>query len=126
MNDQSQPPAPAPSDPPAKFTNRPAALRPAALRQRLFSAAAAMVAFAPRIGRTFRPTRRRTASARASAEVAAAEAIPGKCAQPVVPRGAVGRNDPCPCGSGKKLKKCHGSRAVVPTPVASETPAPGA
>jgi hypothetical protein len=20
----------------------------------------------------------------------------------------VGRNDPCPCGSGKKLKKCHG------------------
>ncbi|MGA2034682.1 MAG: SEC-C metal-binding domain-containing protein, partial [Thermoguttaceae bacterium] len=23
----------------------------------------------------------------------------------------VGRNDPCPCGSGKKFKKCHGSRA---------------
>lgn len=22
----------------------------------------------------------------------------------------VGRNDPCPCGSGKKFKKCHGSR----------------
>ncbi len=22
---------------------------------------------------------------------------------------AVGRNDPCPCGSGKKYKKCHGS-----------------
>jgi SEC-C motif-containing protein len=21
-----------------------------------------------------------------------------------------GRNDPCPCGSGKKYKKCHGSR----------------
>jgi preprotein translocase subunit SecA len=21
----------------------------------------------------------------------------------------VGRNDPCPCGSGKKYKKCHGS-----------------
>jgi preprotein translocase subunit SecA len=20
----------------------------------------------------------------------------------------VGRNDPCPCGSGKKFKKCHG------------------
>jgi hypothetical protein len=20
----------------------------------------------------------------------------------------VGRNDPCPCGSGKKLKRCHG------------------
>jgi len=24
-------------------------------------------------------------------------------------RPTVGRNDPCPCGSGKKFKKCHGS-----------------
>ena len=24
----------------------------------------------------------------------------------------VGRNDPCPCGSGKKLKKCHGENHV--------------
>ncbi|MBI3631592.1 MAG: SEC-C domain-containing protein, partial [Candidatus Staskawiczbacteria bacterium] len=24
------------------------------------------------------------------------------------PKGEVGRNDPCPCGSGKKFKKCHG------------------
>ena len=21
----------------------------------------------------------------------------------------VGRNDPCPCGSGQKFKKCHGA-----------------
>jgi preprotein translocase subunit SecA len=28
-----------------------------------------------------------------------------------VPR--VGRNDPCPCGSGKKYKKCHGLTAVA-------------
>jgi uncharacterized protein YecA (UPF0149 family) len=21
---------------------------------------------------------------------------------------SVGRNDPCPCGSGKKFKRCHG------------------
>ena len=21
----------------------------------------------------------------------------------------VGRNDPCPCGSGRKFKKCHGT-----------------
>ncbi|HEU0091213.1 MAG TPA: SEC-C metal-binding domain-containing protein [Vicinamibacteria bacterium] len=21
----------------------------------------------------------------------------------------VGRNEPCPCGSGKKYKKCHGA-----------------
>ncbi|MCK7485304.1 MAG: SEC-C domain-containing protein [Bacillus subtilis] len=24
------------------------------------------------------------------------------------PRKTVGRNDPCPCGSGKKYKYCHG------------------
>ncbi|MBU1877352.1 MAG: SEC-C domain-containing protein, partial [Chloroflexi bacterium] len=24
------------------------------------------------------------------------------------PTGKVGRNDPCPCGSGKKYKKCCG------------------
>ncbi|MCX6797421.1 MAG: SEC-C metal-binding domain-containing protein [Candidatus Doudnabacteria bacterium] len=23
----------------------------------------------------------------------------------------VGRNDPCPCGSGKKFKRCHGKNA---------------
>jgi uncharacterized protein YecA (UPF0149 family) len=26
--------------------------------------------------------------------------------------GKVGRNDPCPCGSGKKYKKCHGAAAT--------------
>ena len=29
-------------------------------------------------------------------------------AQPVRTEAKVGRNDPCPCGSGKKYKKCHG------------------
>jgi preprotein translocase subunit SecA len=30
-------------------------------------------------------------------------------AQPIVREGVkVGRNDPCPCGSGKKFKQCHG------------------
>ena len=30
-------------------------------------------------------------------------------AQPFVRGGQkVGRNDPCPCGSGKKYKQCHG------------------
>jgi len=28
-------------------------------------------------------------------------------AQPVRAMPRVGRNDPCPCGSGKKYKKCH-------------------
>ena len=29
--------------------------------------------------------------------------------QPVHADKKVGRNDPCPCGSGKKYKKCHGA-----------------
>jgi preprotein translocase subunit SecA len=35
------------------------------------------------------------------------EARPVRRAEP-----KVGRNDPCPCGSGKKYKKCHGSATV--------------
>ena len=29
--------------------------------------------------------------------------------EPEAPSGKPGRNDPCPCGSGKKYKKCHGA-----------------
>ena len=29
--------------------------------------------------------------------------------QPVLAKDKAGRNDPCPCGSGKKYKKCHGA-----------------
>jgi preprotein translocase subunit SecA len=33
--------------------------------------------------------------------------------KPIVREAAkVGRNDPCPCGSGKKYKKCHGAEAA--------------
>ena len=31
--------------------------------------------------------------------------------KPVVAEAKVGRNDPCPCGSGKKYKHCHGKNA---------------
>jgi preprotein translocase subunit SecA len=34
-------------------------------------------------------------------------------AQPVHKDAKVGRNDPCPCGSGKKYKKCHGAAVTV-------------
>ncbi|HYZ87473.1 MAG TPA: preprotein translocase subunit SecA [Bryobacteraceae bacterium] len=33
----------------------------------------------------------------------------GTGSQPVINNAKVGRNDPCPCGSGKKYKKCHGA-----------------
>ena len=38
------------------------------------------------------------------------KAVSSLVAQPIkrdMPK--VGRNDPCPCGSGKKYKKCHGA-----------------
>ena len=38
--------------------------------------------------------------------------------QQVIRREKVGRNDPCPCGSGKKYKKCHGAATAQPTPAA--------
>ncbi len=48
--------------------------------------------------------RQRAAEAEADGEVAVAERP-----QPFVRGGQkVGRNDPCPCGSGKKYKQCHG------------------
>ncbi|MBC7655448.1 MAG: SEC-C domain-containing protein, partial [Oligoflexus sp.] len=31
--------------------------------------------------------------------------------QPVKAEVKIGRNDPCPCGSGKKYKSCHGLNA---------------
>jgi len=45
----------------------------------------------------------------ASGDVALADAATKRKAQPVVRHAQkVGRNDPCPCGSGKKYKHCHG------------------
>jgi len=44
-----------------------------------------------------------------SAPAKSAEA--SKAATVVNKEAKVGRNDPCPCGSGKKYKKCHGAAA---------------
>jgi preprotein translocase subunit SecA len=48
-----------------------------------------------------------------AAQVQAAEAAAFAAGQAQVTRDApkVGRNDPCPCGSGKKYKQCHGRLA---------------
>jgi preprotein translocase subunit SecA len=40
-----------------------------------------------------------------------AGATPVEAPKPVRSGAKVGRNDPCPCGSGKKYKKCHGQAA---------------
>ncbi|MBN2096388.1 preprotein translocase subunit SecA [Candidatus Peregrinibacteria bacterium] len=52
------------------------------------------------------PRRKMTAAspeARVAQRISAASSTPPPSAFP-----KVGRNDPCPCGSGKKYKKCHG------------------
>jgi len=55
-------------------------------------------------------------------DVALAEAATKKKAQPMVRHTQkVGRNDPCPCGSGKKYKKCHGSQEGA-GPAAKQAP----
>ena len=37
---------------------------------------------------------------------------PQRPTQPIIAGPKVGRNDPCPCGSGKKYKQCHGKGLV--------------
>jgi preprotein translocase subunit SecA len=47
-------------------------------------------------------------------ELSAPPKVEGQRPQPSVNREVkVGRNDPCPCGSGKKYKKCHGAQVTV-------------
>ena len=47
-----------------------------------------------------------TSSSTANAKAPARQQAPK--AQPVRTEAKVGRNEPCPCGSGKKYKQCHG------------------
>jgi uncharacterized protein YecA (UPF0149 family) len=50
-----------------------------------------------------RPTSRRQGSSnRQNGQKAANHTSPRPAAR-------IGRNDPCPCGSGKKYKRCHGA-----------------
>jgi preprotein translocase subunit SecA len=54
-------------------------------------------------------TRPRGKGQQAAAAAAGAGAEEDVKAEPIRrDRPKVGRNDPCPCGSGKKYKKCHG------------------
>jgi preprotein translocase subunit SecA len=58
-----------------------------------------------------RPRRGQMTFTKANAGAAAAGEEAGKPRTVVSDHPKVGRNDPCPCGSGKKYKKCHGSEA---------------
>ena len=56
-----------------------------------------------------RTSRAQTAVPTISPQESATEAPPPL--PPGVDLSQIGRNDPCPCGSGKKFKKCHGQDA---------------
>jgi preprotein translocase subunit SecA len=73
---------------------------PNSARLRLSSAASSQVA--PGVAAAQAPP---TGTPGASAAAAARQTTQGT----VIKGDRVGRNDPCPCGSGRKYKKCHGS-----------------
>ncbi len=52
-----------------------------------------------------------TSSHTGGGENGAPQQRPQEKVQPVRVEQKVGRNDPCPCGSGKKFKNCHGAMA---------------
>ncbi|MDQ2669747.1 MAG: preprotein translocase subunit SecA [Gemmatimonadota bacterium] len=89
-------PAPAPPPrapvPPAAEPSSQKAAEPAAATDELFSGASRV----PRTG----------AGAAAAAGLRSSAGPVGQAVESVP---EVGRNDPCPCGSGKKYKKCHGA-----------------
>jgi preprotein translocase subunit SecA len=63
---------------------------------------------AARLQRQMQARARQFVEGRADAEGRPEKAAPVARA-PVKAAAKVGRNDPCPCGSGKKYKKCHGA-----------------
>jgi len=70
-------------------------------------------------GRTRKPRTNARAQAAAASGAASQQAPSGKAADADAKvetvrreKPKVGRNDPCPCGSGKKYKKCHGKDEV--------------
>lgn len=57
----------------------------------------------------YRATKEQYPGANAQRQAASSPQGQHQQAQPVVNNGPkIGRNDPCPCGSGKKYKNCHG------------------
>jgi preprotein translocase subunit SecA len=69
-------------------------------------AARAQVEETQRLQRQMAQRQRNIVEGRGGANGEVAKAAPKPAARQG-PR--VGRNDPCPCGSGKKYKKCHGA-----------------
>jgi preprotein translocase subunit SecA len=104
---QGQPPQAGPQGTPQPRPNPPTAPRPfaaaASAAARVDEAPAQLPAFAREMERK---QQRQEKEMQYQTGAAQAEAP-----KPVRAGAKVGRNDPCPCGSGKKYKKCHGANA---------------
>ncbi len=55
----------------------------------------------------------RKQSVRITGQSGGTEAVPEKKSTPKISVKKVGPNDPCPCGSGRKYKKCHGMASMT-------------
>jgi preprotein translocase subunit SecA len=91
-----------PSGAPPQHTNAPAARQPAPV------ASSAPSTTIDALEREFHKKKQRELEQARSVSSASADsngAAPRRSGE------KVGRNDPCPCGSGKKYKKCHGADA---------------
>jgi preprotein translocase subunit SecA len=64
---------------------------------------------ASRLRANNQPQRTETQEAAQRAAQSASHSGPAQRVQPIVREKIVGRNEPCPCGSGKKYKNCHGA-----------------
>ena len=59
----------------------------------------------------YRASREQYPGSNAQRQAASAPQGEQQRTQPIINGPKVGRNDPCPCGSGKKFKNCHGRNA---------------
>jgi preprotein translocase subunit SecA len=91
-----------PTGVPPQHTNAPAA------RQPVPAASSAPSTTIDALEREFHKKKQRELDQARSVSSASAD---GNGAAPRRAGEKVGRNDPCPCGSGKKYKKCHGADA---------------
>ena len=72
---------------------------------------AAGLAFAAAAGIATAVCSHKDFTGREAFDAALSGARPGERQGTIVAAEKVGRNEPCPCGSGKKYKKCHGEAA---------------
>jgi preprotein translocase subunit SecA len=91
-----------PAGAPPQHTNAPAARQPAPVSDRAPSTTI------DALEREFHKKKQRELEQARSVSSGSAD---GNGAAPRRSGEKVGRNDPCPCGSGKKYKKCHGADA---------------